>query len=977
MLDADYANDNSGYIKVNTAITTNGGNITMGGGSGTITAGSGYAWGNGGQAYGVSIGNSLTLNAGGGNIIMNGNGVANTVAAYGVDGASIVIETSGTGNISINGIGGSGTGTGDVGVLFSSTGGSVSTGTGNITITGTGGGSDAASYGVENGSGNNQFSTGGALNITGNASNGSQGIYFSNPNGNNVISDNGGNVTLSSNASINLGGGNTTGIVSSGGPMNVTIDADSGGAGGQVTVAFNITTNGGNITIGGGGNPLLDPAQGVSGTTSGVVINNGAVLNAGGTSSGGNISVLGAGYTGGANVTSAFGVSVGTGGIIETNNAGTVTVQGTGGGAGTGSGNYGVNVTGASSSIETTGSGNVSITGVRGSGSGGSNFGVNVAVADGIQTTGTGNITVNTDTIGLNQANDITSAGSLTIAPYTPAVTTMGVGVSSGTLDVTSTYLGYISAGTGYIFGATGDTGLLTAGGPTTWSKPVTFISGSGGITVSGAQTMGANNITLETNGTITLSSTITTTGNLTFMPATSHTVGVGAATCGSSCGVTFSDALIGSANLSYGSLTIGDTTNTSALDFSDSSRTFSKPLTLLSSGNVTLDSVVNDSYSGTALVIAAGGNFVNNVGSNPLNLTGTSPNWDIYSTGIQSDTNGAGTTGLSPTYTTYSATYAGEPPSGLAHPTSNNWLYSDANAGTITITATGQIVTYGTAPNTGAVLNTTYNCSGTCADISGAPTLSISGSVTTSTSGNYTYGTWTNDILTALGSLSFNSGYTGSFSLVNGTLTVNKKGLTITGFAANNKTYDGTTNATISSNGSLSGVVGGDSVSLNSGSASATFDNANVGTTHTVTASGYALSSGNGNNDAGNYTLTQPTASNVTISAAGLTITASNQTQTYGFGSLGTTGFSITSGQLFGSDAISGVTLATNDGTSTSGNYKYTASPGHPHALGGGLLLGLKRQLLHHLRQRRDRPYGQQRNAHHHRLRGGEQQDL
>ena len=57
-----------------------------------------------------------------------------------------------------------------------------------------------------------------------------------------------------------------------------------------------------------------------------------------------------------------------------------------------------------------------------------------------------------------------------------------------------------------------------------------------------------------------------------------------------------------------------------------------------------------------------------------------------------------------------------------------------------------------------------------------------------------------------------------------------------------NNKTYDGLTAATISSNGSLSGVVGSDQVSLNSGGASATFDNANVGTTHTVTASGYTL---------------------------------------------------------------------------------------------------------------------------------------
>ena len=162
------------------------------------------------------------------------------------------------------------------------------------------------------------------------------------------------------------------------------------------------------------------------------------------------------------------------------------------------------------------------------------------------------------------------------------------------------------------------------------------------------------------------------------------------------------------------------------------------------------------------------------------------------------------------------------------------------------------------------------------------------------------------------------------SISYVTGTLTVNAKGLTLSGFAASGKTYDGTTAATISSNGSLSGLVGSDSVSLNSGGASATFDNANVGTTHTVTASGYALSSGNGNNDANNYTLTQPTANNVTISVRGLTITASNVSGTYGTSAAntlnGTTGFS--SSGLLGGQTIGSVTLGTNASSSTSGNY-------------------------------------------------------
>ena len=111
--------------------------------------------------------------------------------------------------------------------------------------------------------------------------------------------------------------------------------------------------------------------------------------------------------------------------------------------------NIGVYV--VSGTIESTGNGSVIVNGIGGSGS--NPYGVDVLVANGIQIISTGNITVNTDTIKLSQANDINSIGVLTIAPYTAIGTTMGVGVSSGTLDLTSTYLGYISATTSYTFG--------------------------------------------------------------------------------------------------------------------------------------------------------------------------------------------------------------------------------------------------------------------------------------------------------------------------------------------------------------------------------------------------------------------------------------------------------------------------------------------------------------------------------------------
>jgi hypothetical protein len=153
----------------------------------------------------------------------------------------------------------------------------------------------------------------------------------------------------------------------------------------------------------------------------------------------------------------------------------------------------------------------------------------------------------------------------------------------------------------------------------------------------------------------------------------------------------------------------------------------------------------------------------------------------------------------------------------------------------------------------------------------------------TTSTSGNYKAGSYD---LTPSAAV-FSSGSSGNYAITYNNagigLTVNPAILTISGFAASNKTYDGGTTATISSNGSLSGIVGSDSVSLNTGTASATFDNRNVGTTHTLTASGYSLNSGNGNNDANNYNLTQPTAANVTISAKPITITANGQSGTYG----------------------------------------------------------------------------------------------
>ena len=91
---------------------------------------------------------------------------------------------------------------------------------------------------------------------------------------------------------------------------------------------------------------------------------------------------------------------------------------------------------------------------------------------------------------------------------------------------------------------------------------------------------------------------------------------------------------------------------------------------------------------------------------------------------------------------------------------------------------------------------------------------------------------------------------------------------LTISGLTGDNKVYDDTTVGSATGTASLSGVLGGDDVSL-SGSPVFTFASANVGTGITITTTGYTLSGA----DAGKYTLTQPTLS-ANITAKELTIT-------------------------------------------------------------------------------------------------------
>ncbi|HCY16337.1 MAG: hypothetical protein A2Z93_08425 [Curvibacter sp. GWA2_64_110] len=104
---------------------------------------------------------------------------------------------------------------------------------------------------------------------------------------------------------------------------------------------------------------------------------------------------------------------------------------------------------------------------------------------------------------------------------------------------------------------------------------------------------------------------------------------------------------------------------------------------------------------------------------------------------------------------------------------------------------------------------------------------------------------------------------------------------LTINGLSANNKVYDGNTNATLSGTASLAGLIGSDTVNLSGSAASGTFADPNAGNGKAATASlsGLSLSGA----DAGNYQIagvTSPLSANIT--AAALSVTANNASKTY-----------------------------------------------------------------------------------------------
>ena len=174
-------------------------------------------------------------------------------------------------------------------------------------------------------------------------------------------------------------------------------------------------------------------------------------------------------------------------------------------------------------------------------------------------------------------------------------------------------------------------------------------------------------------------------------------------------------------------------------------------------------------------------------------------------------------------------------------------------------------------------------------------------------------------------------------------TVKITAKELTAT-VTAENKEYDATTTVTVS--GTVATGIEGETLTISG--LTGTFADANVGTGKTVTIDGGEVSAGD-NTTASNYSVSIPKSTTADITAKALTITAKDQSVTYGTNiATGTTQVTLSPATLPGNDQLTDITLTpsttdvTTNGTITpskaeiksgeadvTSNYSITYEPG------------------------------------------------
>jgi hypothetical protein len=310
---------------------------------------------------------------------------------------------------------------------------------------------------------------------------------------------------------------------------------------------------------------------------------------------------------------------------------------------------------------------------------------------------------------------------------------------------------------------------------------------------------------------------------------------------------------------------------------------------------------------------LTAAGSLTINVGKAELGITASSHTvafgdaiptvTPIYSGFVNGDTSSVVTAPIcSTTYTTTTA--VGSATSSCSGATATNYSFT-YTSGVITITQGGQtnaLTINSTSGTYGSILSLTTlggNGGGSNSFLVNSGPCTVSGTTLTAAA----VGTC---MVTA--TKAANGNYLEASS-VSTAITINPKGLTVSGLTGVNKEFDRSLTGTVTGTPTLVGVVGSDDVLLG-GTPTFTFASANVGSGITVTALGYTLTG----TTASNYTLTQPTVTaNITAKAA--RVAATNTT--VAFGAPVTSG--VTATGLISPDAVSSASYTyTGTGTST-----------------------------------------------------------
>ena len=457
-------------------------------------------------------------------------------------------------------------------------------------------------------------------------------------------------------------------------------------------------------------------------------------------------------------------------------------------------------------------------------------------------TASSSNVTLTGDRLNLASALGVATTGTLTVEPFSDSFTSAVVWpLTNLTLALTVS---------GLTIGKATNTSGITIESNTSIAGPINIYGGNIAI----------NALLAATSNTITLSGTSTVTDGVSgYLVADKLVLLDGAVTLNHVSNNVAILAASGADSVDYtdaDALGIGTVGATNGVASTGAVSVATKAGDLTVANNVSGTSVILNAGKDTAAGTSTGGNIL--ISGSPT-VTATTGNAKLYTGSI------SGSTGLT----------------ALIGSGSGKFRYNSDEAVSnfsLALGATGKYAIYRERPIVNATsgsLAITYGDS--TAALTNTSTGLVNGDITTyeilsplySTSSNIKAGSYTLDAealsLTSLGYL-VSSGS-------NGTLTVNTKALTLSGFAADDKIYNATTVATIANAGGLSGVITGDTVTASN--TGATFNTKNVGVAKTVTLNGVAISGV----DSTNYSIVNSVTDTANITQATLTVSGLTST--------------------------------------------------------------------------------------------------